>query len=230
MRLVRGRAATPTTDREATAAMLDRTATDRQPSVRVWTPHRQVAFGRRDAACEGYDAARAAATEHGFVPTERSVGGRAVAYTGTTIAFAHARPIDDLRRGLGERYDAATATVRQALSSLGVTVSAGEPAESFCPGSHSLQAAGKLAGVAQRVRADAALVSGVVIVTDRKEIADVLSPVYDALGAPFDPKSVGGVAHAGGPDDPDLVVRALEDAFVDGDPRPILSVDRFLDD
>jgi hypothetical protein len=117
-----------------------------------------------------------------------------------------------------------------ALSSLGVDVAAGEPPESFCPGSHSLQAPGKLAGVAQRVRADAALVSGVVIVTDRKEIADVLTPVYDALGVPFDPKSVGSVAHAGGPDDPDPVVRALENSFVGSDSRTVLPVDRLLDD
>jgi len=77
---------------------------------------------------------------------------------------------------------------------------------------------GKLAGLAQRVRADAALVSGCVVVTptDAGAIAAVTEPVYDALSVRFDPASVGSVAAAGGPANPDAVARAVEDAFVDG--------------
>lgn len=230
MKLVRGRAATPTADRTATATMLDRTAERGEPALRVWTPHRQVAFGGRDAAEGGYDAAREAAQERGYTPTERSVGGRAVAYTGTTLAFAHARPIEDPRRGLNERYDAATATVRLALTTLGVDVTAGEPPESFCPGSHSLQADGKVVGIAQRVRSGGALVAGIVIVDDPAAIGAVLDPVYDALGVPFDPRSVGSVSGAGGPADPGAIARALEDAFVGDDTRKVLSVGEFVEE
>jgi len=229
MRLVRGRAATPTADRSATATILGRTAESREPALRVWTPHRQVAFGRRDANEEGYDAAREAARVRGFTPTERSVGGRAVAYTGTTLAFAHARPIDDLRQGLSERYDDATTTVQQALAGLGVDATAGEPPNAFCPGSHSLQADGKIVGIAQRVRSGAALVSGIVIVDDCAAIRDVLDPVYDALGVTFDPHSTGSVAGAGGPAEPGAVARALEDAFIDDATPSVLSVGEFVD-
>ncbi|MCL9814742.1 lipoate--protein ligase family protein [Natranaeroarchaeum aerophilus] len=229
MKLVRGRAATRAADRAATAAMLDRTAENRQPALRVWTPHQQVTFGRRDANEDGYEAARAAARKRGFTPTERSVGGRAVAYTGTTLAFAHARPIDDLRQGLGDRYDDATTTVQQALAGLGVDATAGEPPEAFCPGSYSLQADGKLVGIAQRVRSGAALVSGIVIVDDCTAIGDVLDPVYDTLGVPFDPHSVGSVASAGGPAEPGAVARALENAFVGDETRTVLSVGEFVD-
>ena len=165
--------------------------------------------------------------DRGFRPIERDVGGRAVAYAGETIAFAHAIPLDGgdaagsgSRGSIGERYDRAVETVLEALRGLGADVAAGEPASSFCPGDHSVRVAGggKVSGIAQRVRADAALVAGCVVVSpdDAREIAAVSDAVYDALGVEFDPETVGSVAAAGGPGDPERVARALEDAFVDG--------------
>ncbi|WP_135820548.1 lipoate--protein ligase family protein [Halostella litorea] len=214
MRVLRGRAATVDADRDATARMLSTTGEDGEPALRVWTPHRQVAFGRRDARADGYDAARAAAADRGFQPVERDVGGRAVAYAGSTLAFALAEPVADLRGGIDERYERATAAVQRALRSVGVDAERGEPADAFCPGTHSLRSDGKLVGIAQRVRQDAALVAGVVIVTDREELATVLTDVYGALGVPFDPDSVGSVAAAGGPAEPEPVRAAIEGAFV----------------
>lgn len=228
MRVVRGRAESPAADREATRDLLEDVVETGVPAVRAWPPHRHLAFGRRDANEPGYEAARAAAERHGFPPVERSVGGRAVAYTGTTVAFASIEPVADSRRGLTDRYDAAVDAVVEALGSLGVDAEPGEPPASFCPGDHSVQARlvdsggagpdtggyGKLCGVAQRVTKGAALVGGVVVVADAAEIRAVLKPVYDALGVAFDPASVGSVADAGGPGDPNSVSRALESAFV----------------
>jgi len=219
MRVLRGRAATITADRERTGAMLDRTGETGEPAVRVWTPHRQVAFGRRDATESGYDRARAAARDRGFEPVERRVGGRAVAYTGSTVAFAHAVPVESPRTGLDERYAAVSERLRRALATLGVDAVPGEPADAFCPGSHSLQRDGKLVGIAQRVRTDSALVAGCVVVDDRDAFASVLAAVYGALDRPFDPASVGSVAAAGGPSDPERVVAAVERALV-GDREP----------
>ncbi|WP_226022103.1 lipoyl protein ligase domain-containing protein [Halomicrobium salinisoli] len=218
MRVLRGRAADPERDFERTRELAARVAEAGESALRAWRPHRQVAFGRRDARSDGYDRAREAARERGYVPLEREVGGRAVAYTGTTVAFALARPADD-RSGIRDRYAEATDRLRAALASLGVDAREGEPADSFCPGTHSLQADGKIAGLAQRVRQDVALVAGVVVVADRDEVAAVLDPVYDALGVPFDPASVGSVAAAGGPSDPDATVDALIDAFAPDDYR-----------
>lgn len=227
MRLVRGRGADPEADRRATAEMLAGVADGDEAALRVWTPHRQLAFGRRDARAEGYERARELARVRGFPPVERSVGGRAVAYTGTTVAFAHAVPVADVREGLQERYDAAVAAVADALGGLGVDAARGEPAHSFCPGAHSLQAGGKVAGVAQRVRSGAALVGGCVVVDAADEVAGVLAPVYDALGVAFDPDSVGSVAAAGGPADPDRVARALERAVVNGRDASVEYVDGY---
>ncbi|WP_410766350.1 biotin/lipoate A/B protein ligase family protein [Haloferax sp. DFSO60] len=214
MRVIRGRGPDPTTDREVTAAMLSETAETGEPAFRAWTPHRQIAFGRRDTRAEGYDEAAAVAESRGFPAIERSVGGRAVAYTGTTVAFAHAIPLEDARAGLEDRYEAGATAVIRSLRTLGVPARRGEPPESYCPGDHSVQAGGKISGLAQRIVKSAALVSGVVIVSDRDEIAAVLDPIYDALGVPFDPESVGSVADAGGPGDPDAVCEALEQVFV----------------
>lgn len=226
MRVIRGRAASPTADRERTREILETVGESGVPAVRAWTPHRHLAFGRRDANEPGYEAATAVAEASDFPPVERSVGGRAVAYTGTTVAFASLRPLDDPRSGLTERYERAVETVVTALSTLGVDAEPGEPPNSFCPGDYSVQAPvldgdaaatmGKIAGIAQRVTADAAMVSGVVVVTDEPEIRGVLDPIYEALEVPFDPASVGSVAAAGGPAAPEPVVRALEEAVLDG--------------
>jgi lipoate-protein ligase A len=222
MRVLRGRAATIAADRKRTGAMLDRASETGEPAVRVWTPHRQVAFGRRDAAASGYECAVAAARNRGFEPVERRVGGRAVAYTGSTVAFAHAVPIDRPRTGIDARYTTASDCLRRALATLGVDAVPGEPADAFCPGSHSLQRDGKLVGIAQRVRTDAALVAGCVVVADRDAIASVLDAVYDALDQPFDPASVGSVAAAGGPSDPDRVVDAIERELVGAAPTTVV--------
>ncbi|UIP01307.1 lipoate--protein ligase family protein [Halobaculum sp. CBA1158] len=196
--------------------MLAEAAESTVPALRVWTPGRSLAFGRRDVRAAGYDRARAAARERGFPPVERSVGGRAVAYADSTLAFAHAIPLDDARTGLNDRYESAVATLLAALRDAGADVARGEPSASYCPGDYSVRVAGggKLSGIAQRVRRDAALVSGCVTVAERGPIRAVLSPVYDALDVPFDPDSVGSVKLAGGPDDPEAVRETLESAFV----------------
>jgi len=223
MRVYRGRVDSVVADRAASDRIVERVAAEREPAVRVWRPHRQVAFGRRDTREPDYDRARELASERGFPPVERDVGGRAVAYTGSTVAFARVTPVADTRTGLQDRYDAATVDLLAALERLGVDAREGEPPDSFCPGTHSVQAdtvenaersPGKLAGLAQRVRKTVAVVAGVLVVRDHEAVAHVLDPVYDALGVPFDPATVGSVALAGGESDPDAVVGVLADALV----------------
>jgi lipoate-protein ligase A len=201
-------------DRAVTDALREDAAETGEAIVRAWRPHRQLAFGRRDARTDGYERARRAADEHGYPAYERDVGGRAVAYTGNTVAFVRLEPIEDVRQGLDARYDATLAAVRRGLEAVGVAAERGEPPDAFCPGRHSLSADGKLVGLAQRVSAGVAQVAGVVVVRDHGPIADVLTGVYDALGVPFDPDSVGSVARAGGDGDPTAVARAIESALV----------------
>jgi len=233
MRVIRGRGSTLEADRAATSAMLATAAEAGEPAVRLWQPPKQVAFGRRDTNAADYAGAARAARAQSFPPVERSVGGRAVAYTGRTLAFAVAITTDDCRSGIEDRYRTATATVLNALRDLDADVEPGEPLASYCPGSHSIRVAdgGKVAGLAQRVRTDVVLVSGCLVVAaaDEPEIGDVLDPVYDALDVDFDPASVGSVAGAGGLATPSDVSRTLETAFVDGawgdGTRTVVSID-----
>ncbi|WP_126663703.1 lipoyl protein ligase domain-containing protein [Haloterrigena salifodinae] len=222
MRVLRGRAATIETDREISRRLLS-LAADGEPAVRVWAPHRQVAFGRRDRRLEGYDCACERARAREFPPVERDVGGRAVAYDGeTALAFARAEPVADFRCGTDDRYERATAAVEDALRSLEGSLDPvrGEPDDSFCPGTHSLSLPGvndeprKVVGIAQRVRQDAAVVAGIVLVANRDQLAAILESVYGALEVPFDPDTVGTVASASGPSDSAVVRAALEDALI----------------
>ena len=219
MRVLRGRAEDPAADQAVTDDLVDRTMETGTPTLRVWRPHRQVAFGRRDARAEHYGQVREAATSAGFPPVERQTGGRAVAYTGTTVAVAHARPNADLRTGLAERYDELLQAIQRALWRLGVPAQRGEPPDAFCPGGHSLSWKGKLVGAAQRIRRDVALVGAVVIVDGHEEIAAVLAPIYEALGVPFEPDTVGSVERAEGRADPDAVVAEVESALL-GEAEP----------
>ena len=221
MRVYRGRADTIEADRAAAERIVDLVGDEREPAVRVWRPHRQVAFGRRDAREDGYGRARDISAAHDFPAVERDVGGRAVAYTGSTVAFARVTPVDDMRSGLQDRYDVATADLLDALAELRVDAHGGEPSDSFCPGTHSVQTddgdrARKLAGLAQRVHGDAAVVAGVLTVRDHEAVAAVVDPVYEALDVAFDPETVGSIARAGGNGDPERVVRTVEGALADG--------------
>lgn len=220
MRLLRGRAATPAADRDATQEMGAWVAKTGQPALRVWRPHEQVAFSRRDATRAGYDRALEIAKEQGLTVTERDVGGHAVVFTGTTVSFVLAEPVEESRTGIQKRYGETTAAVRAALADLGVEAEEGEPEGAFCPGTHSLSASGKIVGLAQRVKRDVATVGGIVIVRDHERIATILEPIYSALSIQFDADAVGSIDRAGGNGTPETVVSALAERL-GGEPTTV---------
>lgn len=226
MRVLRGRASTRADDYDVTGEMLAETGQTGDPAVRVWRPHRQLAFGRRDERSEGYETAREIATEHGYPPLVRRVGGRACAYTGTTVAFVRTVPIADVRSGLDDRYDEVTEAVQRACWRLGVPAQRGEPPQSFCPGGHSLSAEGKLVGLGQRVTGDAAMVAGTLLVSDHEAIGAVLSPVYEALGIDLDPDAIGSIARFGGRTEWRAVRTELERALVGEADMTVEQVDK----
>ncbi|WP_226043262.1 lipoate--protein ligase family protein [Natrinema sp. DC36] len=184
--------------------------------MRVWFPPKQVVFGPRDTQASGYDRARSAGEEHGFPPNERSVGGRAVAYTGQTLAFTQVDPVANERRGITERYERTTSQLIRALGEIGVSVERGEPDGAFCPGSHSLSADGKIAGIAQRIGDEVAVTAGIVVICDRAELVRVLEPVYENLKVEFDPQAVGSIHRAGSIVALETVASVIEDALLDG--------------
>ncbi len=226
MRVYRGRRDAAASDRAVTRDLIGDVRERGEPAIRVWYPPPQVAFTRRDRARDGYDAARRAATDRGFVATERETGGRAVAFTGDVLGVVRAEPVDATESGIGARYETTVSALQRAFEHLGVDVRRGEPADAWCPGTHSLQAGGKIAGFAQRVRRDVALVAGAVVVRDADAVRAVLTPVYTALDIAFDPASVGTVAAAGGPTDHKSIRQAVESALLSAGEPTVVSVSR----
>jgi octanoyl-[GcvH]:protein N-octanoyltransferase len=217
MRLIRGRADTPAADREVTDQLISAVGETGESVLRVWQPPRQVAFGRRDAHRAGYDEARQYLSEREIPYVERTTGGHAVFFSGTTVSFLRATPVEDGRSSITARYETTIETVRGALSGLGVEASEGEPYGPFFPGTPSLSADAKIVGLAQRVRRDTAVISGIVVVQDHEEINEVLDPVYRALEIPFERTATGSIAKAGGESDPERVCRELERALSVGE-------------
>lgn len=230
MRVLRGQISESSRDQNVGRVVLAAVSQTAEPIVCVWCPPKSVVFGPRDVHEDGYDQAQAIVRDHGYRIRERSVGGRAVAYTGTTVAFARAEPVQNGRRSISDRYDRTVAQLQEALSSLGVTAERGEPSGAFCPGSQSLSAGGKIVGMAQRVREEVALTAGLVVTRDHEKLARVLEPTYDALGVEFDPSAVGSIRRAGGRATTEDVTRTVERALVgSAEPTP-MDVGQLLND
>lgn len=165
-------------------------------TLRLHRTDRVVAFGRQDRAAANYPQAVAAAQAQGFAAVERLAGGRAAVFHEGTLAFAWAIPSEDPRAGVQQRFADIAGIVAEALTSLGVDARVGEVPGEYCPGSYSVNAAGrrKLMGTGQRLIRRAAHVGGVVVVSGGRLVAQVLIPVYRELGVSFDPGTCGDVA------------------------------------
>lgn len=198
-------------DRDVTAALIAAVERTNADHLAIWTPEPHLSVGPRDRAATGFPAVEAVAAERGYPVRVRRMGGHPVLVTERTLALVWSTLGD--RGELQERYRAVQECAERALASLGVPVRVGEPPRSFCPGTHSLRASGKIAGFAQRIRRDVAAVGGIVIVDGAEGLATDLEAIYAALELPFDPSSVDSVAGAGGPVDPEVLRDALVDAF-----------------
>jgi lipoate-protein ligase A len=165
-------------------------------TLRLGQPGRVVAFGKRDAVSPHYAEALREARARDFDAVQRLGGGRPAVYHEATIVFGHAAPDPDPKPGIGARFELVAGIIAAALRRLGVDAQVGEVPGEYCPGAHSVNAAGrrKLMGVGQRLIAGGAHVGGVVVVDGAEVVNEVLDPVYAKLGLSFDPRATGSVA------------------------------------
>jgi len=168
-------------------------------SLRLHRPGSIVAFGRQDVVTDGYSSAVAAARAHGYAPVERLAGGRAAVFHQGTLAFSVAVPVDDPRAGIMDRFQLVAGIMKDAFRSLGADARVGEVPGEYCPGSYSVNVGGdrKVMGVGQRIVSRAAHIGGVVVVEGGDRIAEVLIPVYEALGLDWDPSTSGDLSSTG---------------------------------
>jgi lipoate-protein ligase A len=160
-------------------------------SLRLYHPADIVAFGKRDVIAPGYPTAVSEARSRGYGAVERLAGGRAAVFHGGTLAFAWSVPTDDPRTGIRARFAEFAGHLVEAFRRLGADARLGEVAGEYCPGEFSINVGGvgKVMGVGQRLIAGAAHVGGVIVVSGGGRIADVLVPVYHALGLDWDPNT-----------------------------------------
>jgi octanoyl-[GcvH]:protein N-octanoyltransferase len=183
---------------------------ERGETALIFPCSRHVGVTRMDTRRPGFGRAVRAAEALGFPVLERRSGGGPIAANPSTLTFALFYPVEDLRRGIYDRYAEGTELVAAALGRAGVEAEPGEVEGEFCPGAYSVRAGGprgvKLAGLSQRVTRRAARLEGIILVSGTKELAEVLERFYAQLGAPFRRGSVGDAGGAGVPD----VMLALE--------------------
>jgi lipoate-protein ligase A len=200
-------------------ALLDGAAGGRLgATLRVYRPGATVAFGRLDRLRPGFAAAVAAARAHGFEPVLRRPGGHAAAYDEGSICFDQVLPDAEAVPSLQERFRAASDLIAGALRALGVDARVGEVPGEYCPGSWTVNAAGrvKLAGTAQRVVRGASLLGAVVVVRNGARVRAVLEDVYAGLDMPFDPSTAGAAEDAVPALGVDAVEGALLAAYAEG--------------
>ena len=176
-------------------ALLEEVAADSRGSAAfLWTSSRYVGATYPETRLPGFGEAARLAEKAVFPVLVRNSGGGAVAANEGSISFSLTYPVEDLRRGLYDRYTEGAELVVAALSKLGVAAEAGEVEGEFCPGAYSVRSGGysgiKVAGLAQRVTRRAARVEALILVTQTAELRGVLEIFYGALGLPFRPESV----------------------------------------
>jgi octanoyl-[GcvH]:protein N-octanoyltransferase len=176
-------------------ALLEEVAAgSRDSAALLWTSSRYVGATYPETRLPGFREAVLLAEGSGFPVLVRNSGGGAVAANAGSISFSLTFPIEDLRRGLYDRYTEGVELVVAALNKLGVAAEAGEVEEEFCPGAYSVRSGGysgiKIAGLAQRVTRQAARVEALILVTQTAELRAILKLFYGALGLPFRPQSV----------------------------------------
>jgi octanoyl-[GcvH]:protein N-octanoyltransferase len=206
-------------DRPAFGAAVSRAVLERvaagelAPTIRIHRTGRVLAFGRQDAASDGFQAAVAAARRAGFEPIVRLAGGRAALYHEGTIALSWATPDPNPTSGTHSRFEQLSELLADAVRRLGVDARVGEVPGEYCPGAYSVNARGssKLVGIGQRIVSGGAHLGVVVVVRDSALVREALIPVYDALGLEWDPATAGSVEDELG--DADLA--AVEDALLE---------------
>jgi lipoate-protein ligase A len=184
----------PALDTAVSRALMERVgAGELAETLRLARPGAMVAFAKQDAVAQGYAAAADASRAHGFEAILRLAGGRAAVFHEGTLAVAHAIPDADPRPKIHERFREGSELLARALRGLGVDARVGEVPGEYCPGGYSVNAGGriKVAGIGQRLIKGAAHIGAVVVAEDDGRIAEVLVPVYEALGLSWDPATAG---------------------------------------
>lgn len=197
-----------------------------QEVLQLGTPHRVVAFGKHDTLSAGFGDAASIALEHGYDPTIRIAGGRAVTFSPSIIRFAWTRPVAEPARTMHARFQILANAVVRALAIFDVAATIGEVPNEYCAGQYSAHVLGrrKVMGVGQRLTRTASQVGGMIVVSNADEVNEVLVPIYQALGVGMDPAATGSVADVR-PVNPSELSDALASEIAQDRPIELVTLD-----
>lgn len=184
-------------DTAVSRAVLRRVSDGSLPeTLQIGTPHRVIAFGKHDALADNFDRAVGIAGSHGYEPTIRIAGGRAVVFHEHVVRFAWTVPSPNPVGGMQERFVEVAQLVVGTLESFGIEGIMGELPDEYCPGRYSVHipGVGKVMGSGQRLARRASQIAGLIVVRDSDAIIEVLQPVYAALGLRMDASVTGCLA------------------------------------
>jgi lipoate-protein ligase A len=184
-------------------------------TLRLTQPPAMVAFGKLDRVQDGFTKAVQACQESGAVPVLRLAGGRAAAFHPGCLGLAWARWEPQGTLNTEARFALLSELLLGAIGGLGVDARRGEVPGEYCPGDSTINARGevKLVGVGQRSVSGASHLGGVVVCENEHHTRRILEPVYQALGASFDPASCGSVHSESAGSGLHHTLEALQDEF-----------------
>ncbi len=175
--------------------LLDETSRTGKSYLWVWNPLKQLALSPSSLNRNGVSEAIKHAERKGFPAVERITGGGPVPHNGRTVSFVYTDRIDNTDIGLNDRYREITSNLSDLLGSLDISVSCGESMGEFCPGQYSIHAEGKIAGVAQRLKRNSALTSGVVVIEYNEGYRELTKSVYEYIGLDFRDETMDSVSN-----------------------------------
>ncbi len=158
------------------------------PTLRLWRCARAVALGHRDARLPLSAAAQAALRTAGWSVAVRYSGGALVPLDAGVLNATLIYPDGGLDIAAG--FDRMHRLIGRALAPLGLVITPGEVAGSYCPGGSDLAVGGrKFCGVSQRRKRLATGVHAFVLVTGSGAERAVLARDYYTRAAGDDPNA-----------------------------------------
>ena len=204
----------PALDIAVSRLLLDKVNSNEYSSLlRLYEGHTQVAFGPSDMRKPGYQLAVEEAKKKQFAVVNRLTGGHAVTFHNGILAFAWMFHDQQARSKMHYYFKFVSSILQDALGSLGFFCSIGELPGEYCPGQYSIGIENKIkiAGIAQRIVANAVYVGGFIAVSNAGLIKDILVPVYKHLDIDWDPNTVGSLENYKSDIKKNDVVEAIKD-------------------
>ncbi|CAM4080078.1 lipoate--protein ligase [Streptococcus penaeicida] len=153
--------------------------------VHYWPLEKTVILGLLDQQLPNLEKGISFIKEQGYQVAVRNIGGLAVVADSGILNFSICLPINQNNFRISDGYELMVELIRKTLAPFGKTIEAYQIDNSYCPGKFDLSIDGqKFAGIAQRRKKDALLVSIYLSVNgNQNQRGRLISDFYQEAGA-----------------------------------------------